>query len=219
MQMRQHLPFESVRRRTELWALQTPMAIRSPSEHFHPSSPDSATLPDLERCPQFEFDAIHQKECCLVSNSRMRIKSCAQTASRTRSQQLQSISLSLSTTTEKSGEHPPTNQSEHTRTQFSVPSNLKKQQNQKWQRRMDRPDSSVSQSHSEFQAEFQIHRLSQHRNGQIISQQFKNCQKVADTIHIDLDWQLQLIDIFQTLKDQEDTPTGRADPNRVVEFA
>jgi hypothetical protein len=67
MQTRKRPPVESVRRQTELRAPETLTAIHSPSEHFYQSSLNSAILPDLERCPQFEFDEIHQKEHCSVS--------------------------------------------------------------------------------------------------------------------------------------------------------
>jgi hypothetical protein len=109
----------------------------------------------------------------------------------------------------KSGELPSVNQSAHTRAQSSIPSNLTKQQSQKGKRRMDPSDSAISQSHSEFQAESPIHCRYQHRNGQLTSQQFQSCQKAIDTIRTDPDWRLQLIDFFQTLKGQEDTPIGR----------
>jgi hypothetical protein len=84
---------------------------------------------------------------------------------------------------------------------------------------MDVSDSAVSQFLSEFQTELQIRRLSLNQISQLTLQQFQNCQMAADTIRTDPDWRLQLIDFFQTLKGQEDTPKGRADPNRVAEFA
>jgi hypothetical protein len=78
---------------------------------------------------------------------------------------------------------------------------------------MDASDSPVSQSHSEFQADSPIRCLSQHRKSQLRSQQSQNGQKAADTIRTDPDWRFQVMGIFQTLKGQEDTPIGRADPN------
>jgi hypothetical protein len=131
---------------------------------------------------------------------------------------LHSISLSLATTTEKSEELTPRNQPESTGAQSSVPFHLTKQKSQKGQRSTNVSDSSVSQFLSEFQAELQVRRLSLNHIGQLTLQQFQICQMAADTIRTDPDWPLPLIGFFQTLKDQEDTPIGSANPNRVAEF-
>jgi hypothetical protein len=89
--------------RTAFQAPQTLTPLRAQSQHFHANQLDSA------QSLKFEFDDIHRKEHCQVSDRHGSSRNSAETSSQAQSLQSQSLSLLPPTTTDQQKEHGLTN--------------------------------------------------------------------------------------------------------------